>query len=891
MRPTLLALLALLLTGAPDPAPAPGRSPQETVVGLMHQAAEQRKSGDYAAAAETYRRVLKRAPTLYEAHLFLGDTLQRRRLNAQAEAEFRIAQRLRPSDPLPYLSLAELEREAFQFSRAQAILEDALIAVPVEKREPLLVARGTLLRQAGDPAAAVTILTQAAKSFPGGAKLQESLARSLMDLGRIEEAAQAYATALQHSPGSTSLEEELRGAKELLENLRKAEAQASSPGAGFSAWESLARWRYRARAYSPAAAAAAEALKRNKTASSLLLLRAISLERSGRPQEANPDLRRIPSAAPEHLLALYHSAYLARLGGQSAAEEKIWAEAAQAHREDATSRLMRVLCWKRSGDLGQRVEALQKRNKAAKEGEADFLLEALALDELGKSADAARLYARLMLDDPGDPEASARLSGLMARAPELLNAWLQDEGLLKQVAGESNAAGLALLQARLLETAGRRDAALQTLRGAARKFPEQGDIALALSVLLGDRATDEKEAADWLGKALRLQPDSPWAMLQAGLVRLRANDAPGALAAAEKAIAIAPHRVEAWQLAGSSRRLERNYDGAIQDFSRSLLMDPADSLGVARFQLALSQAAAGSTFAARQALEGDLPPFPELIYRMAWSFAGRNFLDQSFHGQDWLAQRDRFTDAQAAPDQAYAAVAAMLSTLGDPYTRLRGTEETESLYLKPRSDSLETDRTGAPTGSSSTFITRDLGGDIGYLRLTSFSDPSSREAIRKALERMAEDQGLVLDLRGNTGGLAAEADAIAGMLMESGEILGIQRSASGEEIQKVPQTRPIYSRRPLVILTDRRTGSAAEKLAAGLQGSGRATVLGEGTFGKGAAQMSRLLPGGPMVLVTAVESLSPSGAAIQGRGVIPDVPAGEDESLEKAKEILKQPTP
>jgi C-terminal processing protease CtpA/Prc len=320
-------------------------------------------------------------------------------------------------------------------------------------------------------------------------------------------------------------------------------------------------------------------------------------------------------------------------------------------------------------------------------------------------------------------------------------------------------------------------------------------------------------------------------------------------------------------------------------------MDPADTLGVARFQLALSRAAAGNTFAARQALEGDLPPFPELIYRLAWSFAGRNFLDQSFHGQDWLAQRDRFSDALAPPDQAYAAVAAMLATLGDPYTRLRAAEETESLYLKRRSDSLETDRSGAPTESSSSFITRDLGGDIGYLRLTSFSDPSSREAIRKALERMAEDQGLVLDLRGNAGGLASEADAIAGMLMESGEILGVQRSASGEEIQKVPQTRPVYSRRPLVILTDRRTGSAAEKLAAGLQGSGRATVLGEGTFGKGAAQMSRLLPGGPMVLVTAVENLSPSGAAIQGRGVIPDVPAGEDESLEKAKEILKQPTP
>ena len=889
MRPTILAFLALLLTGSPEPTPAPVRSASESVVALMHQAAEQRKDGDYTAAAETYRRVIKRAPSLYEAHLFLGDTLRRRRLNTEAEAEFRIAERLRPADPLPYLNLADLQREAFQFPQALATLEDALRAVPPDKREPILASRGTTLRQSGEPAAAVTALSEAAKSYPESARIQRSLAQSLMDLGKVEEAVQAYAAASKLSPDSTSLDEEVRSARELLESLHEAEAVAKAPGADAAAWESLARLRYQARAYSLAATAASEALRRNRAKTSLLLLRAIALERSGNPEAAGADLKKIPREAPEHLLSLYHRAYLARLQGQSAAEGKIWAEATQLHREDPTSRLMRVLSWKRSGELSQRVDALQKRN-AAEKAEADLLLEALALDEMGKSAEAANLYAKMFLFDPGDPESSARLSGVMARSPEMLRAWLQDEALMAQAAGRSNAAGQALLKARLLETAGRRDAALETLRGAAKQFPEQGEIALALAVLLGDRDA-EKEASDWLGKALLLEPSSPWPILQGGLVRLRANDAAGASAEAQKAVALAPNRVEAWQLAGSSHRLAGEYPGAIQDFSRSLLMDPADSLGVARFQLALSQAATGNSFAARQALEGDLPPFPELIYRLAWSFAERNFLDRSFRGQDWLAQRDRFTDASAPPALAYAAVAEMLATLQDPYTRLRGAEETEALYLKRRSDSLETDRSGAPTSSSSTFITRDLGGDIGYLRLTSFSDPSSREAIRKALERMAEDQGLVLDLRGNAGGLASEADAIAGMLMETGETIGVQRSAAGEAIQKVPQTHPVFSRKPMVILTDRRTGSAAEKLAAGLQGSGRATVLGEGTFGKGAAQMSRLLPGGPMLLVTAVESLSPSGAAIQGRGVIPDVPAGEDESLEKAKEILKQPTP
>jgi len=899
LRALLLAFLALLLSGGSVSLPAPGDASKEQVLALMHQAADQRKSGDYAGAAETYRQVIQSAPSLYEAHLFLADSLKRRRLNVEAMQEFLVARGLRPSDPLPYLSLADLHREAFRFSEALAVLQEAASAVPAEKGEAIRVARGAILRQAGQAEASAGALVTAAREYPDSARLQEAMGRSLMDLGRIDEAVKAFAAALERSPGNAAWEAERQAALDLLERLKKAEAQAKT-ARDAGAWESLARLRYQARQVAPAAVAASEALKLDKARSAALLLRALAVGRGGgKPQDAAADLKRIPASAPEHLLALYQRAYLARQDGDAAAEEKIWDEARRLHPEDPTSPLMLALCWKRSGSLEERLAQLRKQsgpNRARRKGESDksassdALLEALVLEELNRNEEAAKLYADAFMADPGNPEAAARLGGVLFRSPDLLRAWLK-QGSDAGDDGKSQGAGDALLRAQLMENAGHREVALQVLRAAAKQFPGSGDIALAIAAQLSEPGGDEKEASAWLAKARQLNPSSPWPLLQEGVVLLKAGDAAGALKAAQQALELASDRVEAWELSGAARRLKGDVPGAIHDLSRALQMDPADSLGVARFQLALAQVAAGDPVAARQALEGDLPPFPDLIYRLAWSFAGRNFLDPTFHGQDWLAHRDRLPDARAQANDAYAAVAAMLTTLSDPYTRLRGIEETESLYLRARSSGLETDRFGAPTGASATVIAKDLGGDIGYLRLTNFSDPSSRETIRKALEKMAQEQGLVLDLRGNAGGLTSEADAIAGMFLEPGETLGIEKSSAGKGAQKAPQTRPVYGRKPLVILTDRRTSSAAEKLAAGLQGSGRATVLGESTFGKGAAQMSRLLPGGPMVLVTAIESLSPSGAAIQGQGVIPDVPAREDDSLEKAQEILKNPSP
>jgi carboxyl-terminal processing protease len=78
--------------------------------------------------------------------------------------------------------------------------------------------------------------------------------------------------------------------------------------------------------------------------------------------------------------------------------------------------------------------------------------------------------------------------------------------------------------------------------------------------------------------------------------------------------------------------------------------------------------------------------------------------------------------------------------------------------------------------------------------------------------------------------------------------------------------------RPLTILVDGQTASAAERLAASLEQAGRATLVGDPTFGKGLFQNARVLPGGHTVLVSAGEALGPDGQPIQKRGLKPQSP-------------------
>ncbi|MEK7282832.1 MAG: S41 family peptidase, partial [Acidobacteriota bacterium] len=188
--------------------------------------------------------------------------------------------------------------------------------------------------------------------------------------------------------------------------------------------------------------------------------------------------------------------------------------------------------------------------------------------------------------------------------------------------------------------------------------------------------------------------------------------------------------------------------------------------------------------------------------------------------------------------------------------------------LARRGSSSATDALGRAAIHGRTVVTGELPGGLGYIRLGNFTDPGVVAEVRAALEKMRRMEGIVLDLRGNTGGLGRSADAIGDLLVGPGKDAGVDVGPSGE-MPQVTGGEGALTDSPLVVLVDGQTGSAAERLARTLENTGRATLSGQTTFGKGRAQVSRVLPGGTTVLVSASEMLGPDRRPIQGKGLQP----------------------
>ncbi|MFJ8821808.1 S41 family peptidase [Streptomyces sp. NPDC102467] len=153
-----------------------------------------------------------------------------------------------------------------------------------------------------------------------------------------------------------------------------------------------------------------------------------------------------------------------------------------------------------------------------------------------------------------------------------------------------------------------------------------------------------------------------------------------------------------------------------------------------------------------------------------------------------------------------------------------------------------------------------------------------RTAVREAPARA----GIVLDLRGNSGGLVAEAVSAASAFLDGGlvatyDVRGTQRALHAE--------RGGDTTRPVVVLVDSGTMSAAELLTGALQDRGRAVVVGSRTFGKGSVQMPSRLPDGSVAELTVGHYRTPSGRSVDGRGITPDLEA-DDEALRRGETVL-----
>jgi carboxyl-terminal processing protease len=162
--------------------------------------------------------------------------------------------------------------------------------------------------------------------------------------------------------------------------------------------------------------------------------------------------------------------------------------------------------------------------------------------------------------------------------------------------------------------------------------------------------------------------------------------------------------------------------------------------------------------------------------------------------------------------------------------------------------------------------------DVAYVFLSSFSDTSAEE-LRKAFEeaRAAGARRYILDLRDNPGGRLDQAVEMAGYFLKPDSVVYIRKEASGEREEIKVQGDPESTDAPLAVLVNEGSASSAEILAGALRDNGRATVIGETTFGTGTVLSEFVLRDGSSILLGVAEWLTPDGDFIRDTGITPDV--------------------
>jgi carboxyl-terminal processing protease len=197
---------------------------------------------------------------------------------------------------------------------------------------------------------------------------------------------------------------------------------------------------------------------------------------------------------------------------------------------------------------------------------------------------------------------------------------------------------------------------------------------------------------------------------------------------------------------------------------------------------------------------------------------------------------------------------------------------------------------------------RHLREGVEYLRFNVFT-PQLMKEIKAFLVGMKEGDGLVLDLRGNPGGVVLMAPGISGWLSHTEFSLGTMRLRQGFLTYNVfPQAHAFLG--PVAILIDGRSASTSELLAAGMQEAHRARIFGETSVGAALPSSFKTLPSGDIFQYAMAEIQTPSGRSIEGRGVEPDetvaltradLAAGRDPVLAAAQawliEARRKPTP
>ncbi len=167
------------------------------------------------------------------------------------------------------------------------------------------------------------------------------------------------------------------------------------------------------------------------------------------------------------------------------------------------------------------------------------------------------------------------------------------------------------------------------------------------------------------------------------------------------------------------------------------------------------------------------------------------------------------------------------------------------------------------------FESKRLANGMGYIRFNIFVMPLM-EKIKSAIRSMNDTPGIIIDLRGNPGGVGGMSSGIAGVLETRQGSLGTMRMRTGHiNFAVFPQKDPYTG--PVAVLIDQGSASTSEVFSSGLQELGRAVIVGERSMGAALPSYFQKLPTGALFQYAIADFKTPGGVLIEGRGVIPDI--------------------
>ena len=187
--------------------------------------------------------------------------------------------------------------------------------------------------------------------------------------------------------------------------------------------------------------------------------------------------------------------------------------------------------------------------------------------------------------------------------------------------------------------------------------------------------------------------------------------------------------------------------------------------------------------------------------------------------------------------------------------------------------------------------------NIGYIQITSFIGSTTPNEFLEALEKTKDTTGLILDLRGNTGGLLPNAIFIANLFIPEGHNIVSIVGRNGYKYNINAQDTEFGIKKPTIVLVDGNSASASEILSGALKDYNKAKLLGTKTYGKGMVQKIIPMPNETGLNLTVAKYLTPKGTDINQKGITPDIKVefslndvknNNDTQLQTAKDVLSK---